>query len=199
MTDLKLAWDDSVHCDWNYENKETDTEISFIEKDKKLFISFQGSGSFLDWLQNFMFSKIPYKEMKETFFIHRGFIKKYKSVRTDVLARVEEATLKGMTIEIRGFSQGAALATVAHEDIGFHFSEPNTIVFGCPRVFGCWNRKFLETKFKKLISVSNSRDAVTGVPFVILGFKHYGSKIKKKAKYFFLSFKKNHLSYGELV
>ena len=193
--DLKLAWNEAVNCEWNYKNVDTDTEISFTEKDGTLYISFQGSRSFLDWLQNFMFGKTAYNEMEKKFFVHRGFIKKYKSVRKVVLDRAKDAK----KVELRGFSQGAALATLAHEDISFHFLEPNTVVFGSPRVFSFWNKKILEKKFKKLINVRNTRDLVTAVPFVIMGFRRYGQPIIKKGKYFILRFMKNHKSYGELV
>ena len=193
--DLKLAWDEAVNCNWNYVNKKTDTEISFTEKNGTMYVSFQGSRSFLDWLQNFMFGKIAYKNMKKKFFVHRGFMRKYQSVRDVVLNKCKDAK----KIEIRGFSQGAALATLAHEDILYHFFEPNTIIFGSPRVFGWWNKKVLDERLKNVVNIRNTRDFVTMAPFVIMGFRRYGKSIIKKGKYFFLRFKKNHMSYGELV
>ena len=198
--DLKLAWKEAVGCDWNYENKKTDTEISFTEKDGKLYISFQGSESKLDWIQNFMFGKVPYSNMKKKFFIHMGFIKKYKSVREDVLNRVREARARGIKkIEIRGFSQGAALATIAHEDILYHFNEPNTIIFGSPRVFGWWNKKLLNELLSGVTNVRNTRDLVTKIPPVLFGFKRYGKPEVKKGIYNIFKIVKNHLSYRELL
>jgi len=199
---LLEAWDDAHDFQWNHVNTDTDTEVNFVYNIRQLSmtISFQGSGSFMDWWQNFRTGKEPYKEMKEKFKVHRGFIKKYHSVRDKVHEKAEKALKDGYSIKIRGFSQGAALSVLAHEDIFFNYGvEADTIVFGCPRVFTTENSKVLEDRLKKILIVTSTRDLVTKVPFSWLGFRHYGEIKEFKGMYAFFRIVSNHFSYPKLV
>lgn len=185
---LKQYWQEAVKGPWITE-KSTDTQYKIEEDQDSIIISFQGSVSKKDWLQNFMFWKRPYKEMTKTFFVHAGFLKKYKAVHDVIIHRVLSTNKK---VKIRGYSQGAALALLCHEDMYFWTTEqPDTIVFGCPRVFSIFGWKTLKKRLSNVKRIENSNDAVTKIPFGWMLYKHYGIKIHigNKKRWWKLSFK----------
>ena len=73
-------------CAWEvkYENIGDDVSYAMIEENKVLFIYFQGSVGWKDWLLNFLFKKRVYKEFK----VHRGFYHAYSQVRNIILDKV---------------------------------------------------------------------------------------------------------------
>lgn len=160
------------------ENKETETQWDFEIFEDTLRIRFEYSVERLDWKQNFQFFKRlirPYQNMKQSFKVHGGFLLKYKSIQKEVL---ELVTKNIKRIEIFGFSQGAALGILAHEDIWFNF--PNlrnnitTFVFGCPKVVSF---KAPPERWKRVLRVENGNDIVTKVPFSFQGYKLVGNKL----------------------
>ena len=156
---LKHNFDEATLCFWKYGDSKTDTEFSIDVKAGKLYIAFMGSTSGLDWLYNFMFWRVPYRGMKKKFRVHAGFLRKYKSIQAELQEIVKENPLP---IELRGYSQGAALATLAHEDILYVTGrQPRTIIFASPRVI---SRKMCE-RFTNLLNVQHRGDIVTWLPF----------------------------------
>ena len=120
----------------------TDTEWKWYIEDRILYISFQGSTSRLDWIQNLSAWKKPYKYMSRLWFAHAGFVKKWKAVEDDVISVAISGGYD--SIVVSGFSQGAAIAQLCHESLVFHGFKPQTYAFASPRVFsmlGFWNVK----------------------------------------------------------
>jgi len=186
----------TVIADWQTEST-TDTQYAIEETADKLIIKLQGSVSRIDWIQNFSFWKKPYKQMNNIFFVHSGFLKKYKAIR----AIIQEAVYKNLDkkIIVLGYSQGAALALLVHEDIVFTFGKtPETTVFGCPRVFSIFGRKTLKKRLQGVTRYHNGNDIVCRVPFTWLLFRHYGNKIHigNKYRWWKLSIK-DHITYSE--
>ncbi len=117
---------------------------------------FQASAEESDWAFNFDFPAVPYKDMKEKFLVHRGFLKAWKSVR-DEIALLDFDT-------IVGFSMGGAMATFAHEDFRYRKGyQPKTIVFGCPRVLFLPSNHVL-SRFSEIERFANKEDIVTKMP-----------------------------------
>ncbi len=191
-----MIFKQTITADWQTEST-TDTQYAIEETEDKLIIKLQGSVSRMDWIQNFSFWKIPYKQMNNIFFVHAGFLKKYKAIR----AIIQEAVHKNLDkkIVVLGYSQGAALALLVHEDIVFTFGKtPETTVFGCPRVFSIFGRKILKERMQGVTRYHNGNDVVCRVPFIWLLFRHYGSKIHigNKYRWWKLSIK-DHTTYGK--
>ena len=186
LEELQEAWHYSDKVDFNNVDEETQTEYHFsiINKDT-LLISFQKSRQKLDWLHNFCFWKKPYKNMEETFFVHWGFLKKYKAIQAHIHRAIGEFAPK--KILLRGYSQGGALSILCHEDIGWNYPciDVQTIVFGSPRVFSIFNHRILKERLKNVIRVTYWGDLVTFVPPIIFGYRHYGGAIKIGKKCFF--------------
>lgn len=155
------------------ENKETDTQWDLMLVDDTPTLVFPPTVSKLDWAQNFSFLAVPYKGMDKKWKAHSGFLSKYKSIQENVI----NLTRNYLDIMIVGFSQGAALATLAHEDLSFNFpmKKIRTVVFGSPRVVS-WNAP--KERWKDLIRVVNGNDIVTHIPPFMLGYSHVGKKFQ---------------------
>jgi len=176
---IRDLYDLTTTASWITEPK-TDTQYAIEKIEDMLTIKFQGSVSKLDWFYNFLFLPLflvkPYHHMPKLYFVHRGFLKKYKAVRTEIQKAVYENL--EMKIRILGYSQGAALALLAHEDIRFTFGiQSETTVFGCPRVFSLFGYKMLNDRLSGVTRIENGNDIVTRLPFAILFFRHYGKRI----------------------
>lgn len=131
---------------------------------------FQYTASDADWLANFDFPVVPYRDMKHKFYVHRGFLAKWKSVR-EVIRSLDFHT-------IVGFSQGAALAALACEDRWFHTAyEPTAILFGCPRFLWLPDSS-ARLAFCGTRRVSLRGDLVTHLPPLIFGYQHVGQEEK---------------------
>ena len=175
----------------------TDTQYKVVEDKTSITISFQGSVSRLDWVSNFNCLLKPYKSMSNLFFVHAGFIKKYKSIRKVVRTKALKAKSQNKQFFLTGYSQGAIIAMVAHEDIRSQLGlAVRTIVFGCPRGFSRYGQKILKLRFENVTRVENGNDAVTKIPFRWLLYKHYGKvvHIGGERKWWKFSFK-DHLTY----
>lgn len=136
-------------------------------------IYFCPSNSDIDWKTNFNFPAIPYKNQAIKWYAHKGYVKAWKSARDIILKEM----LYYNVITIVGYSFGAAIATLAHEDFMYTYpcNKVQTIVFGSPRVLWLPSKKIL-SRWNDLIRVKVSGDIVTNVPFSIFGFKHVGNK-----------------------
>ena len=130
-------YQNAVKVKWNYVVGET--EVAIRREGAVLRLSFKGStgnmnpftGLSQDWKDNIDFIKrkankvYPYRDMKEKWRVHQGLLLKYKQVNDYILETVRSGIANGVEkIEIYGFSQGAFLAILCHEDISFHFGTP---------------------------------------------------------------------------
>ncbi len=141
-----------------------------------VYLAIQGSIQKEDWFANFDFVAIPYRKMPVVWFCHRGFIKTWKAASEQIIADVLPL-LAGKKLVILGYSHGAAIATLAHEDFLFRGYDPETWVFGSPRVL--WMPiQVIKERFKKLHNIQNKGDIVTMVPFSTMGYIHVG-EVKK--------------------
>jgi len=189
----------TVSGPWDKGCKETETEWKMEVEGDVCYVAFKGSTSSLDWKQNFSFWVKPYKGQESLWFAHAGFVKKWKSIRDEVYNTVLSNDIK--IIEIYGFSQGGAIATLCHEDFIFNKKDVlvNTFVYGAPRVIWVFNYRKIKERFMNLNRMEFTSDIVTKVPPVFMGYIHVGERIKKKHKLlmFFWNFKKIHMSYKD--
>jgi hypothetical protein len=140
---------------------------------------FQGSNSLIDWKSNFDFPAIPYKNQPIKWYAHRGFVWAWKLARQEILMDIEQYKVN----TIVGYSHGAALATLAHEDLWFNDKSVITYTFGGPRVVWMPNRKILN-RWNGLTRIKVNGDIVTNLPPWLLGYKHIGIEMKTGDKHF---------------
>ena len=148
------------------------SEIKSGDNKGALLIMFPPTQDYTGWVKNFSAFVKVYNKSKKWFFVHTGFFDLWGSVEKYVVDEVEKyinSSIKEKII-IAGYSQGAALATIAHEKIynsGLS-SLVCTICFGSPRVFiGAPSGRF-----RNLHRVYVRGDIVTRIPW--FPFSHVG-------------------------
>ncbi len=146
--------------------------------DDTLYIFLQWSNGKVDWRNNFDFPAKPYGEMKHLWFVHRGFLRVWKTIRDAIREQVADESIKH--IVIAGYSHGAAIAALCHEYCVFN--RPDIDVsgygFGAPRVVWGFLNGTVKKRFDNFFVIRNCRDIVTHVPPVAFGFRHVGNMIK---------------------
>ncbi|MCH5152981.1 MAG: lipase family protein [Clostridiales bacterium] len=155
--------------------------------DDVLYLYFEKSNGATDWKNNLDFPAKPYHEMQDTWYVHRGFLRVFKTIKPFIAPYVADRKIN--SIVISGYSHGAALALLAHEYCIFNRPDiaPNILGygFGCPRVL--WGKlpEKLQARFTNFTVVRNCRDIVTHLPPVLFGFHHVGNllHIGKDANY----------------
>lgn len=143
-----------------------------------LKIFFEKSDGATDWKNNFNFPAKPYRDMKNMWFAHRGFLKVWKSIEPYIADKINDLTVS--KIDIIGYSHGAAVALLCYEYVKFNRPdvEVSGVGFGCPRVFWGFARKSVKKRFEGFVVVRNGKDIVTHVPPAVLGFRHVGEVLE---------------------
>lgn len=138
-----------------------------IDLDKRhATVYFQFTESVKDWLDNFDAKIVPYRGANWK--AHKGFIRKYKSIADELMATLSQYE----SVTFVGYSQGAALAILAHEDYFYRFGKyPVTYAFACPRVVS-WQSGNIWSRWAFCNIINHRRDLVGHVPLVIMGYRH---------------------------
>lgn len=135
---------------------------------------FQCSKCITDWKYNFMIPVVAYKHNKDTFLMHLGFKLLWHDVR-DVIADCSFS-------HIRGYSQGAVFACLAHEDRLYkHSITCDTVVYGSPK-FLFMPSDYTKEMFSGITRIANKDDLITKIPPF---YSHIGTSIilPKKGKW----------------
>ena len=162
----------------SYIHTENDGSYHVHREGSKLFVYFEKSNGATDWRNNFDFPAKPYRDMKDKWFCHRGFLKVWKAIEPKIKDKLLDPQI--IEIEIVGYSHGGAIAQLCYEYV--KFNRPEIIVsgygFGAPRVLWGFASKAVKERFKGFVVVRNGHDIVTHMPPVIFGFRHVG-EVKK--------------------
>ena len=180
-----------VNCAYKIKFQEIgdDVDFAFVEENDTLYIYFQDShGSKVDWRHNFSFWKKPYKDMKDPYRVHAGFMKCWKQVKDIVINKITEKNAatgeyKWNRIYTIGYSHGGALAAFCHECVWFYRADIADkcwgIAFEAPRIYaGLMMRKELRSRWKNFRVFRNRQDLVTHAPPRVFGYHHVGKIVK---------------------
>lgn len=104
--------------------------------------------------------------------VHTGFKQAFDDVKDDILQEFR-SNLGDMPLYITGHSLGAALATVATQELGDEFNDQVAAcyTFGSPRVGDGKYEKSIKAPFYRIV---NTTDIVTLVPIIFGTFVHVG-------------------------
>lgn len=161
-----------------YTHVENDGSFVIERVDDTLFLYFQPSNGDTDWKNNFDFPAKPYRDMKNLWFCHRGFLKVWKSIEPYIADQINDPSVH--KIDIVGYSHGGAMAALCYEYVKFNRPdvEVTGVGFGAPRVFWGFAKKVVKERFKGFVVVRNGSDIVTHVPPAILGYRHLGDVLQ---------------------
>jgi hypothetical protein len=165
----------SKACDSGEKTAGNQTQYKITVENDTVYLALQGSIQKQDWLYNFQFAAVPYRNMEDKWLVHRGFNTAWKLARDQISAEVTAAynANKARKIVILGYSHGAALTVLAHEYFLFNGYHVESFGFGCPRVL--WlPGKAVRGRFENLFLYQNRGDIVTLVPPAIFGYVHVG-------------------------
>lgn len=160
-----------------YTHLEETASFAFDRDGAKLYIFFEWSNGKTDWKNNFDFPAMPYRDMKNLWYVHRGFLRVWKIIEPHLREQILDADVKH--IIIGGYSHGAAIALLCHEYCKFNRSDIliEGYGFGCPRVVWGLLQKSVKQRFEGFTVIRNCRDIVTHVPPAIFGFRHIGKML----------------------
>jgi predicted lipase len=139
-----------------------------------LYVTFRGTESTQDWLQDFSVNITR----DGTFgWVHDGFLDVYQLVRENVIHTVRSQLDDNTRITIIGHSLGGAMATLAAADISSELRvNASVLTFASPRV----GMQEFETKFNRCIEncwhVTNFLDIVPHVP--PFPYRHVGQRVR---------------------
>ena len=178
---LHDLFNECLDIDEEYIHVENDGDF-FIERDGTILrIFFEKSDSKADWENNFKFLAIPkkpYKNMKKTWFCHRGFSKVWDAIEPYV--KDEIMNPDNDKIEIVGYSHGGGVALLCYEYCVFHRPDIDVIGFGfgAPRVLWGIIPKQLKKRLSSFYVVRNISDIVTHLPPLVFGYRNAPKLIK---------------------
>ena len=156
-------------------------DFSVVRHGDALNIFFEWSDGATDWINNFTFPAKPYRDMKNLWFCHSGFLKVGKAIEPHIAKDICDPTVK--KIDIVGYSHGGAVAQLCYEYVKFNRPdvEVTGVGFGAPRVFWGFAKKAVIDRLNGFVVVRNGNDIVTHLPPVLFGFRHVG-EVKKIGK-----------------
>ena len=94
--------------DANYTHLDGDASFAFRVENQTLHIYFEWSNGKTDWRNNFDFPAKPYRDMKDGWRCHRGFLRVWKAIEPHLSAQILNPDV-GQII-IAGYSHGGAIA-----------------------------------------------------------------------------------------
>ena len=183
------------YSQWETAGEDTQYRIKFNEDTKEAIVAFYGSNSKSDWIADLSFWKKPYKRMSTTFYVHAGFLKRWKVARDTVIDKLESLEPKSITVV--GHSYGGAVALLCMEDCWFRFihsregkedslkGKIRCITFGAPRILGIYNYKKIKERWEGTTEYFNGSDIITCVPPKYFLYRHPVKRTHIGEKYSF--------------
>jgi len=176
---LKELYEASINQDWTHSGLDVRYKLIINGDTANLYFAYTWDS--FGWKENFKFFPKEivqaYKNTDLIWYAHEGFLDMYKSVKDEIKKQI---TVDIKHITISGFSQGASLSILAHEDLWYSFpnlrSEIRTYSFAPARVLYQPYPKLLE-RFINVKIYARHGDPVPHVPFWVMGFDH---PVKKK-------------------
>jgi hypothetical protein len=144
----------------------------------KLLVDFSPTDNTVEsWLLNFMAWKKPYKRMARKWYVHRGFLKRWDDHKEEFASFFDEGVKE---VHISGYSQGGAVAVLAHEWVGFHYPQLTcyTTCKGAPRCISCFGLSKIKDRFAGVTRFEHRGDIVCHLPPSFFGYRHVGERVR---------------------
>ena len=162
-----------------YVTVENAGSYAVARREDTLYIFFEKSNGAEDWMNNLSYHAVLRGRADDVWYCHEGFLTVFNSVLPYIEPYVADESVE--SIITVGYSHGAALALLLHEQIYqarrdirencFSFG------FGCPRVvFG--TVKDEGPRWRNFYVIRNGSDAVTHLPPRAFGYRHVGNLVR---------------------
>jgi hypothetical protein len=156
-----------------YHGEKSSTDFYTVIRDRTIYIVFEGT-DVKEWrdIRTDLDCTLKYDNI---FAVHRGFWKAYIFEKPELINRLVRSGCS--FVRILGYSLGAALATLAFNDLEPLFPEKvfECEVFGCPRVGNKhYAKAYPKVNYKRY---ENGNDVITKLPPWIFGYRHIGEAI----------------------
>lgn len=160
-----------------YTQVEEDASYYTEKRGRTLYLYFEPSNGEIDWLNNLDFPSRPYRDMKDRWYCHRGFLRVWKALEPHLADCIADKSIR--EIRITGYSHGGAIALLCHEYCRFHRPDcrTQTYSFGAPRIVWGKPGETVMERFEGYTGVRNGKDIVTHLPPRIWGYRHVGSRL----------------------
>lgn len=176
MKDLLSKFNTCVQAE--YTHVENDGSFATIRNGNTLVLLFEQSNGKTDWRNNFDFPAKPYRDMKNAWYCHRGFLKVWKSIEPYISNDICDPSVD--SIEIIGYSHGGAIAQLCFEYVKFNRPDVRVtgVGFGSPRVLWGFASEAVKARFDGFKVIRNGNDLITHLPPVLFGFRHVCEVVK---------------------
>lgn len=146
-------------------------QCHIVRNDSEMVICFRGTEptEISDVLADL--NAFPDKPYNGHGLVHNGFQNELEKLWNDIQKYVKRYTSKKRDLYICGHSLGAAMATICASRLP---QTKHLYTFGSPRV---GTRKFVNSIKVPHTRCVNNNDIVTGVPLVLMGYKHHGELV----------------------
>ncbi|MDH5402001.1 MAG: lipase family protein [Candidatus Heimdallarchaeota archaeon] len=160
-------------------DEDTDTQAFIARDTSNLVLSFRGTSSIKDALNDLTITRVRYPKTKNFLFhprIHQGFFNAYSSVKSNIQSKIQ-SLLKDEPLEvyITGHSLGAALANITALDLVLDkiVKNPKLYTFGCPKVGNRKYTKIISKTLKNMYNVIDVNDIIPRTPPSFKSFRSY--------------------------
>jgi len=149
-----------------------DTQYRITDTAQERVVVLQGSSSDIDWRDNFDIAIAPYRDMPVKWYAHRGFVRAWKAAQEQIIDELMHK-LETRPILVLGYSHGAGIATLLHEDLSYYSMPVTTHIFGGPRCL--WMPpQIVRDRFKTFHRWETNGDIVTLSPPAWFFYQHVG-------------------------
>jgi hypothetical protein len=143
--------------------------IGYSSSNKIIYVSFRGSSSALNWMDDFEVKLVPYISYNECFNckIHNGFYRSALSVTNKTIdtLKILQKRFPLYTILLTGHSYGASISQIlAMEIFRFGFTKSLVYNFGQPRIGNPLYANFVNTILTNYWRFTHFKDIVPHLP-----------------------------------
>jgi len=166
----------NVYDDYKYINSKKTKSVCYIfYNNSNIDICFKGTSTLTDVYYNL--DIYPRKYLNNKIRIHNGYLKKYLSLKDEIITNInsliKEKDIKEITFN--GYSAGGAIANIASLDLSYIYNNDNIkiscITFGAPRVGNEYFMKEYNLRINESIRIVNRNDIIPLVPPPII-YRH---------------------------
>ncbi len=166
-------------------NTKTKSICYIYHNDKEIEIYFKGTSTLKDYLYNM--DIYPRLFIDKEIRVHNGFLKKYLSLKDDIIKNINKIIkdTEIREISLNGHSAGGAIANIASLDLSYIYENItlNCITFGSPKVGNIYFKKKYNKKISNSIRIVNNNDIIPLIPPSIIYTEiHEGLILENKNK-----------------